>query len=405
MSRFVTDIGLPDICSLVTDGTHDSPKLQPMGVPFIKGKHISSGRVDFESCDFITEEDHQKCIKRVKPQLDDVLFTNIGSVGDVARVVDEREFSIKNVALFRPNPSKVDPNYFYYLVTSPRFRGVFLNVRSGSAQPFISLEAFRSHQFPFITDKVQQHQIGGILSAYDDLIENNRRRMVLMEDAARQLYQEWFGRLRFPGFEHTRIVKGVPVGWERMRIGNVADCIGGGTPSTAVSAYWDDGDVTWVTPADVTRNQHFVLLDSEKKITEGGLKNSSARLVPPHAVLMTSRASVGFFAVMNREVCTNQGFISVVPNDPILSTYILFHLSERVEEIRSMGSGSTYPEVSRGKFREFEVLIPRHTLISAFDEQATLLLKQIRILKQQNQKLRSARDLLLPRLMNGEIAV
>jgi type I restriction enzyme S subunit len=181
--------------------------------------------------------------------------------------------------------------------------------------------------------------------------------------------------------------------------------VGGGTPPTSVSAYWEGGDITWVTPTDVTRNQHHVLLDSEKKITEAGLQNSSARLVPPHAVLMTSRASVGFFAVAQREVCTNQGFICVVPTEEALSPYLLFHLSGRVEEIRSMGSGSTYPEVSRGKFREFEVLLSEMKLVSLFAEQAEMLLKQIRVLKQQNQKLRVARDLLLPRLMSGEIVI
>jgi type I restriction enzyme S subunit len=148
-----------------------------------------------------------------------------------------------------------------------------------------------------------------------------------------------------------------------------------------------------------------VLLDSEKKITEAGLQNSSAKLVLPHAVLMTSRASVGFFAVAGREVCTNQGCISVVPNEDVHSLYLLFHLSDRVEEIRLMGSGSTYPEVSRGKFREFEVLVPEMKLVSLFADQVEPLLKQIRVLKQQTQKLRAARDLLLPRLMSGEITV
>jgi type I restriction enzyme S subunit len=250
-----------------------------------------------------------------------------------------------------------------------------------------------------------QQRIAAALSAYDDLIENNRRRMALLEGAARQLYREWFVRLRFPGHEHTSISNGVPGGWEQRRIGDVADCVGGGTPSTSVSEYWEDGDVTWITPTDVTRNEHFVLLDSEKKITVTGLQNSSAKLVPSHAVLMTSRASVGFFAVAEREVCTNQGFISIVPHDPIVSSYILFYLSERVEEIRAMGSGSTYPEVSRGKFRELEIVLPRRPLCLAFGEQITGLLRQIRVLKQQNEKLRAARDLLLPRLMSGEIAI
>ena len=260
--------------------------------------------------------------------------------------------------------------------------------------------------FPILVPRPDvQRRVIEVISAYDDLIENNRRRMALSEESARQLYREWFVRLRFPGHEHTRITHGVPEGWERQRLGNIAECVGGGTPSTSVTSYWEDGDVTWVTPTDVTRNNHFVLLDSEKKITAAGLQNSSAKLVPAHAVLMTSRASVGFFAVTGREVCTNQGFISVVPNEDVLSPYLLFHLSARVEEIRSMGSGSTYPEVSRGKFREFEVAVPDMKLVSLFAEQAELMLKHIRVLKQQNQKLRDARDLLLPRLMSGEIAV
>jgi len=256
-----------------------------------------------------------------------------------------------------------------------------------------------------IPDHEAQKRIADILSTYDDLIENNRRRMALLEDVARQLYREWFVRLRFPGHEHTRIINGLPERWTRKRVSDVAECVGGGTPSTADPACWEDGDVTWVTPTDVTRNKHFVLLDSEKKITEAGLQNSSAKLVPAHTVLMTSRASVGYFALAGREVCTNQGFISIVPSEPSHSPYLLFHLSERVEEIRAMGSGSTYPEVSRGKFREFEIVLPKHALAVDFGERASLLLNQIRVLKQQCDRLRVARDLLLPRLMSGEIPV
>lgn len=300
------------------------------------------------------------------------------------------------------DPNEAEYRFVYYSLLKDY--EVLHGMARGAAQNNLNVAQVKEYAIKIPSLGVQQ-RIADILSAYDDLIENNRRRMALLEDAARQLYREWFVRLRFPGHEHTPIAKGVPEGWERNRIGDIADCVGGGTPSTGVSTYWDDGDITWVTPTDVTRNKHFVLLDSEKKITEAGLQNSSAKLVAPHAILMTSRASVGFFAIAGREVCTNQGFISVVPRDVNLSSYLLFHLGDRVEEIRAMGSGSTYPEVSRGKFREFEVLIPKHALLSAFDEQVSELLKQIRILKRQNQGLQAARDLLLPRLMSGAISV
>jgi type I restriction enzyme S subunit len=300
------------------------------------------------------------------------------------------------------DPSSLEKRFLYYLFNTHSVRGQINGSASGTKVRHTSPE--RIYQVRVrVPDVRTQGKIADTLSAYDDLIENNRRRMALLEDSARLLYREWFVRLRFPGHEHTRIVDGVPEGWEKKRIGDIADCVGGGTPSTTVAAYWDDGNVTWVTPTDVTRNKHFVLLDSEKKITEAGLKNSSARLVPSHAVLMTSRASIGFFAIAGREVCTNQGFVSIVPLEPRLSSYILFHLSERVGEIRAMGSGSTYPEVSRGKFREFQILVPATRLEASFDEQVTLTIQQIRVLKQQNKKLLAARDLLLPRLMSGDL--
>ena len=303
---------------------------------------------------------------------------------------------------FNADPQQSDARFVKYLFDAT------IKVRAqqfsqGATQDNLSQEKLLSLDFA-VPAVGEQTRIADILSTYDDLIDNNRRRMALLEESARLLYREWFVRLRFPGYEHTRIIDGVPDGWARRRIGDIADCVGGGTPSTQVQGYWEDGDITWVTPTDITRNSHLVLLDSEKKITAEGLKSSSAKLVSPHAVLMTSRASVGFFAVAGREVCTNQGFISVVAHELVHSIFLLFQLSERVEEIRSMGSGSTYPEVSRGKFREFQIVVPPKRLAALFDEQATILLKQIRVLKQQNQKLRTARDLLLPRLMSGEIA-
>jgi type I restriction enzyme S subunit len=300
---------------------------------------------------------------------------------------------------------RIDRMFLHYLLNTHEYRGQVRGSASGATVRHTSPGRIKACRVRIPADVSYQSRVGAALAAYDDLIENNRRRMKLLEDAARLLYQEWFVRLRFPGHERVRVKDGVPEGWLRKRIGDIADCVGGGTPSTTVPAYWEDGTVTWVTPTDVTRNQHFVLLDTEKRITEAGLNNSSAKLVPPHTVLMTSRASVGFFAVAGREVCTNQGFISIVPQDAALSTYLLFHLSERVEEIRAMGSGSTYPEVSRGKFRELSVVTPPTRLVADFDEQATLLLRHIRVLKQQNEKLRAARDLLLPRLMSGEVNV
>lgn len=249
-----------------------------------------------------------------------------------------------------------------------------------------------------------QRRIADILSAYDDLIENNRRRIDLLEQSARMLYKEWFVTLRFPGHEHVKVKDGVPQGWEKKLIGDVCQTIGGGTPSTQ-SEFWDDGNIIWVTPTDVTRNDCLALLDSEKKITEDGLRNSSAKLLPPDTILMTSRASIGFFAMMDKEASTNQGFISIIPNDPVLKMYMLHNLIFRVEEIRSNAGGTTFKEITKTRFRAMSITIPPKHLLEQFEENVYAILQQTRILKKQIKGLQQARDLLLPRLMNGEIPV
>ena len=250
-----------------------------------------------------------------------------------------------------------------------------------------------------------QRRIADILSAYDDLIENNRRRIDLLEQSARMLYKEWFVTLRFPGHEHVKVKDGVPQGWEKKLIGDVCQTIGGGTPSTQKREFWDDGNIIWVTPTDVTRNDCLALLDSEKKITEDGLRNSSAKLLPPDTILMTSRASIGFFAMMDKEASTNQGFISIIPNDPVLKMYMLHNLIFRVEEIRSNAGGTTFKEITKTRFRAMSITIPPKHLLEQFEENVYAILQQTRILKKQIKGLQQARDLLLPRLMNGEIPV
>ena len=273
----------------------------------------------------------------------------------------------------------------------------------GNSNP--TLNRNHIHRLPIAIPKYRiQERIAAILSNYDDLIENNRQRIRLLEHTARLLYEEWFVRFRFPGHEHVIAEGGVPAGWTTRRFSDICDTIGGGTPSTKVPEYWH-GDVTWVVPSDVTNNDCLVLLDSERKITDKGLRESSARIVPAETILMTSRASVGFFALMDREVATNQGFINIIPHDERLRMYLLSNLMNRVAEIRANAKGTTYPEISKGRFRAMDIVIPDGALIEQFSDIAMDIVRQVRCLKRSTSQLKNARDALLPRLMNGEIAV
>lgn len=251
----------------------------------------------------------------------------------------------------------------------------------------------------------QQRRISEVLSEYDRLIENNRRRIALLEESARLLYREWFVHLRFPGHEHVEFIDGVPKDWKRCVFEEVCEVVGGGTPSTHKPEFWSNGDITWYTPTDITRNSCLALLDSATKISEAGLSGSSAKILPSGTVLMTSRASVGFFGITDRPSCTNQGFISIIPNDLQSRLYLLHNLMSRVEEIRANAGGATYKEISKGKFKALPVLMPPRWLAQRFEAEVATLYEQVRNLHAMNQSLAKARDLLLPRLISGQITV
>ncbi len=394
MSSLLETTSLPEVCELVTDGTHDSPKLQSYGVPFIKGKHISSEKIDFENCDYIKEEDHQRCVKRVKPQFNDVLFSNIGSIGDAARVVTETEFSIKNVALFRPNPAKIDPLYFYYLVISPYFRGRFLNVRSGSAQPFISLESFRSLKFKCLRDKKAQENAGTILSAYDDLIENNRRRIQLLEKAARLLYKEWFVHLRFPGHEHTQIINGVPERWEKKPLREIADVTMGQSPKSIY--YNKDGNG----------------LPFHQGVTNFGVRfpthqtycTVQNRIAKPGDILFSVRAPVGRINITHDKIVIGRG-LAAIRSICDHQNYLFYALKSHFFKEDMIGGGAIFAAITKKDLHGVELIQPTDRIAAMFMEHVFPIDLQIANLHQTIERLAKARDLLLPKLMNGEVAV
>jgi len=365
-------------------------------LPYIGLEHVEPGTLQLSSIGSSKDVSSQKLhfktgdilFGTLRPYFRKVITVNFDGVAST-------EFSIVRAK----NPE--DRFFILYGMAQPQFID-YATVNSNGARPRTKWKLFSDYELPKIPPS-QRQSTGKALSAYDDMIENNRRRIRLLEKAAQLLYQEWFVHLRFPGHEHTHITDGVPEGWKKTTIGTICKAIGGGTPSTRESQYYEGGDIKWVIPTDVTRNDCLALIDSEKKITEAGLKSSSARLVPPETILMTSRASVGFFAVMDKEVCTNQGFINIVPHEDWMRMYLLHNLMFRVEEVRAHAGGTTYKEINKGQFRKLRLVIPTKAILIKFSDFAYQILQQVRTLKKQQLALAKARDLLLPRLMNGKV--
>ena len=394
--------------SRIGDGAHASLKRINNGIPYLTAKNITKDGIDYSKIEYISEETYKKHFKEksdalTQPRKDDILYSIIGSIGGVYVVKDEQLGISSSVALFRSNAEIINPQYLAYYLKSPYFSAQVQAIKGGVAQGFLSLGKLGSILITYPDDINYQEKIVKILSAYDNLIENNQKQIKLLEEAAQRLYKEWFVDFRFPGHEQVQIIDGVPAGWTVKTMDDICDSIGGGTPSTKNENYYINGKIKWVTPTDITKNNCLILLDTEKKITEDGLNHSSAKMVPAFSILMTSRASVGYFGICEHEVCTNQGFISCVPYADNMRFFLLFNLISRVEEIRGKATGSTFLEISKRAFRDMEVIIPTDDVLDNFTGMILPIIQKEISLKKSINLITEARNRLLPKLMSGEI--
>lgn len=255
----------------------------------------------------------------------------------------------------------------------------------------------------------QQHEIAEALIAFDDLIENNRRRIEILEEMARLIYREWFVHFRFPGHEDVKLVESnlgtVPGGWDVRPIGEVVDTFGGGTPSKKNPEYWVDPSIAWYTPSDLTKQHAMFAFGSGDQINELGLAKSSAKLFPARTVMMTSRATIGEIAIATTDASTNQGFISCAPSERLSEYHLYFWLHENVDRFLALAGGATFLELRKSTFRNLSVAVPPLETEIAFNDAVGPLCELIENLLRQNNVLSETRDLLLPRLISGELDV
>ena len=238
--KFAESRPIKTYCLGIFDGPHATPNESDDGPIFLGIKNITEdGALDLSEIRHVSEEEYSRWTRRVTPQVGDVVLTYEATLHRYALIPEGFRGCLgRRVALVRPDPDQVDSRYLLYFFLSRGWRQVVeRNVITGATVDRVPLEKFPT--FPAALPRLRiQHRIADILSAYDDLIENNRRRMALLEEAARQLYREWFVRLRFPGHEHTRITNGVPEGWEKSCVGDFYDTASGGTPSRKNPEYF-----------------------------------------------------------------------------------------------------------------------------------------------------------------------
>ena len=395
---------LEDVCIKVTDGTHDSPKsVISGGYPLIKGKDISSGFIDFVNCEFISESDHLDVISRSKPEYKDTLFTNIGnSIGDCVYINSTREFSIKNIALFKPNKDVVHPKFLFYTVISDQFKGEIWGKISGSAQPFASLSLLRSHKINLPPLPAQQ-KIAKILSNYDDLIENNLKRIKLLEESARLTYEEWFLRFRVDGKKlDIDAATNLPFGWEYSGLNNISTFTNG-------YAFKSKDFVEYGHPVIKIKNIDGKMVDvhNTNRISANDVLkvNDKFKLHEGDLLIAMTGATVGKlgFVPYSNDACYLNQRVGKIQSEYLFFTFLALSGTSGQKQILNFAGGAAQPNISGDQILAVKNIIPAKDILDKFELLSNNALSQILNFTRKNQLLKEARDILLPRLMTGMI--
>lgn len=292
----------------------------------------------------------------------------------------------------------------------PRFLSYFLrtlrleNFDTGASNP--TLNRNHLHKIKVIAPAPkEQEKIAAVLATYDDLIANNQRRIALLESMAEEIYREWFVRMRFPGAKSVVFDRGVPTDWTHEPILEAFKFYGGATPSKDNPRFWVDGEVHWYTPTDITGASSPYLEESADKCTDEGLQNCSANLCPAYSIMMTSRATIGAIGINCTPACTNQGFITCIPNQRYPLTYLYHWLKLAKPHFEMLSGGATFAELTKGTFKRIRILTPPEKLVAAYEKHARPMFDQIESLTKANRRLSASRDALLPRLISGKLRV
>ena len=292
---------------------------------------------------------------------------------------------------FSIDSTKVNPRFIKYYCLSQEYRGWVHSFNTGSTRGNINAQTYANMSI-LLPSREQQDLLVDTLSVIDEKIKLNTAINENLEQQAQAYFVDLF-------------ITNADPNWRIGTISDLGKVVGGGTPSKKVEEYYTSDGIAWITPKDLSNDKSKFVAHGETDITELGLAKSSATLMPKGTVLFSSRAPIGYIAIADGQVCTNQGFKSIVPFDNVGTAFVYYFLKENLSAIENVASGSTFKEVSGSTMKNFTAIIPDNDTLAEFQRFCSPLFEQQRALEYENRYLSSIRDTLLPKLMNGEIDV
>lgn len=395
---------LSDVCEFIVDCPHSTAPDEGEGYPLIRTPNVGKGRLDLNGVHRVSESVYKQRIQRGAPRANDLIFAREAPAGNVALVQENQTVCLgQRTVLIRPNVQKVNPQYLVYYLLSPKPQYELLGTANGATVAHVNLPAIRNMKIE-LPEKSVQDKIGTILVTYDDLIENNQKQIKLLEEAAQRLYKEWFVDLRFPGHENTKIVDGVPEGWNECTIESFGTVITGKTPPTSNKEYYTNGKVPFVTIPDM----HNVVypLKTEKRLTIEGAQTQKNKYIPPNSVMISCIGTVGLVSIAT-EVCqTNQQINSIILNNED-DLYFFYESMLRMKDLLDgLGSnGATMTNVNKSKLEKLIIISPSKDIVKQYNDVCKPLFESALNLSRKNVYLKNMREALLPKLMSGEAEV
>ena len=387
-------VKLGDVCKSITDGDHQSLPLSECGIPFIVIANISSNnRIEFEKTRYVPLDYYEKLDEKRKPQKGDVLLTVKGSFGIPAFVANDKPFVFQRDIAILKCGEKVNPKFLFFYMKNKDFYLYTDSIAIGAAQRAITLNALRNTIIRLPQLNVQ-NRIADILSAYDDLIENNRKQIKLLEEAAQRLYKQWFIDLKFPGYETTKIVDGLPEGWKKEKLVGFADVVMGQSPK---SEFYNQEKKGLPFHQGVgSYGTRFVIDDT--------YSSSVTRIAESGSILFSVRAPVGRLNFTKNKIIIGRGLAAINHKEKYQS-FLFYMLKERFFKDDILGNGAIFASISKDELLNQQFVIPNDELLQKFNTIASGIDAKIAAADAQMQLLTQSRDRLLPKLMNGEIEV
>ena len=365
------------------------------GVPVLNGSNLEGFSLSEKTFRYVTRKKADS-LNKANAHRGDIVITHRGTLGQIVFIPQDSKYDryVISQSQFRVRCNdKVLPEYLVYYFHTPIGQHKLLSNASQVGVPALARPSSTFQQIEVVLPELSiQKCVVEIISTIQKKIVNNQELNDNLEQQAQSYFQELF-------------VDNADPEWAIGTISDLGTVVGGSTPSKAKPEYYTESGIAWITPKDLSINKSKFVSHGENDITELGLKNSSAAIMPEGTVLFSSRAPIGYIAIAAGEVTTNQGFKSVVPKPEIGTPFVYFFLKNTLPVIEGMASGSTFKEVSGSTMKNVPAVIPDAETLAKFSDFCAPIFAQQRILEEQNQSLAKLRDSLLPKLMSGEIDV